>query len=247
MNCSEIQSRLTAYLDGELEGERGSVVRGHLRECQACRRVAGDEAALRDGLRTLEPLDPPPSLWAGVRAQLAAAEVADARRPAWRRAVARWAPAAPRFAAGGLVAAAAVAMLWWRSHRTAEPLPVPPSRGIAVAPSPTPTPTPRPDQAPQRGPTLPSDDVTADLAAESARITSTYAQTAEELLALARDARGRWSDARQTAFDTQVTMLRSGVDAAKEGRPRQRAWRELIRFLQGAVVRDDVALAGGAR
>src|SRR5678815_4584208 len=87
MSCESIREKLTAYLDGELEGERGSAVRGHLRGCEACRQIAADEAALRDGLRALPPLDPPPSLWAGVQARLAAAEAAEARRPRWRRAV----------------------------------------------------------------------------------------------------------------------------------------------------------------
>jgi anti-sigma factor RsiW len=66
MKCSDARSQLTAYLDGELEGDRGSAVRGHLRGCGACRSAAAEEAALRDELRALPPLDPPASLWAGV-------------------------------------------------------------------------------------------------------------------------------------------------------------------------------------
>src|SRR5438067_6919520 len=78
MTCNDMRAKLTAYLDGELEDDRGSAVRGHLRGCQACRDAARDEAALRDGLRALPPVDPPASLWAGVQARLARAEVADA-------------------------------------------------------------------------------------------------------------------------------------------------------------------------
>ena len=102
MSCDDVRPRLTGYLDGELEGDRGSVIRGHLRECAACRSVAVHEAALRDELRRLPPIDPPASLWAGVQARLAEAEVADARRPAWRRALARWVPLASRYALGAL-------------------------------------------------------------------------------------------------------------------------------------------------
>src|SRR6185437_4529417 len=101
--CETIQPRLTAYLDGELTDEHGSVVRGHLRECASCRQMATDEAALRDGLRALPSLDPPSTLWAGVQARLAAAEVADARTPRWRHAVARWmrwVPSLPGLAGG---------------------------------------------------------------------------------------------------------------------------------------------------
>ncbi|MDQ3369844.1 MAG: zf-HC2 domain-containing protein, partial [Myxococcota bacterium] len=78
MKCDDVRPRLTAYLDGELEGDRGTVVRGHLRSCEACRQVASDEAALRDGLRALPTLDPPPAMWATIQAQLAASEVAEA-------------------------------------------------------------------------------------------------------------------------------------------------------------------------
>src|SRR5688572_12533357 len=96
MKCESVREKLTAYLDGELEGERGSAVRGHLRGCDACRQIAADEAALRDGLRALPPLDPPASLWAGVQARLAAEEVKDAERPAWGRALAWLRPRAPQ-------------------------------------------------------------------------------------------------------------------------------------------------------
>src|SRR5439155_27132291 len=116
--CKTIQPRLTAYLDGELADDHGSVVRGHLRECSACRQIARDEASLRDSLRTLAPIDPPASLWAGVQAKLAAAEVADAHAPRWRRLFARWTPSLPRLATGGLVAAAAVAVVYWHTWRT---------------------------------------------------------------------------------------------------------------------------------
>ena len=241
MSCERIRTQLTAYLDGELEGHDGSVVRGHLRECAACRQAASDEAALRDGLRSLPPVDPPPSLWAGVQAQLAAAEVADAKRPAWRRALARWMPSAPRFAAGTLVAAAAIGVLWWRTQRTPDDGPAP-DQAIATpskAPDPAPAPAPSPVAPPEGG------DITADLAAEPARQTETYGDAAEELLALAGEARASWDSEQQTAFDTRVSELRGQIDRAPDGRPKQKAWRALIRYLQGAIVRDEIALAGG--
>jgi hypothetical protein len=250
LSCTEVQSRLTAYLDGELDADRGSAVRGHLRECAACRLVARDEAALRDGLRTLPTLDPPPSLWAGVQAQLAAAEVADAKRPAWRRALARWAPRAPTFAAGGLAAAAAITVLWWRAHRSPADEPTPPPSPVAthVAPAPTPAKPGTPDVR-AHGVMAPAgnDDVTADLAHDAERASASYAQAADELVALATEARTQWSDERKVAFDTKLVELRATIDHVAEGRPRQRAWRELIRYLQGAVIRDDIALAGGTR
>src|SRR5689334_15117379 len=119
MKCESVREQLTAYLEGDLSDDRGSAVRGHLRGCDACRDVATNEAALRDGLRSLPPVDPPASLWAGVQARLAAAEVADAQKPAWRRAVTRWMPKAPQLAFGSLAVAAAVIFLVVR-HRGAE-------------------------------------------------------------------------------------------------------------------------------
>jgi len=244
MSCDDVRPRLTAYLDGDLDAERGSVVRGHLRTCDACREVATTEAALRDGLRQLPAVDPPPSMWAGIQARLAEEEVAHARRPAWRRALARWAPSAPRFAAGGLVAAAAIAVLWWRSH------------GGPDAPSPvTPEPASIAANPPNKviGPTQvevggdASLDVTLDLAGEAARVTAHYGDEAEELLARAGEARAQWTVEQKDAFDAHVVELRGAIDAAADGRPRQRAWRELIRYLRGAAVRDEIAFAGGSQ
>lgn len=243
--CETIQPRLTAYLDGELDGEDGSVVRGHLRECAACRQIARDEAALRDALRVLSPVDPPPALWAGVAAQLAAAEVADARKPRWRRAIARWtpwarwAPTLSQLASGGLVAAAAVAMLTWRAHRADEPVP---NHLVRV-----PVPQTEPYHQERPAPVAPVvRDVTADLLAEPAQTTASYAQVIEELMGLAGAARVTWTDERRTAFDTRIAALRDGVTRAAQGRAQQRAQRALIRYLQGAVVRDEIVLASGA-
>ncbi len=238
MTCDDVRPRLSGYLDGDLDADRGAV----LRTCEACRAVATDEAALRDGLRQLPTVDPPASMWAGIQARLAEEEVAHSQTPAWRRALARWAPSAPRFAAGGLLAAAAVAILVWRAQ------------GGSDAPAITPEPAPVAETQPKViGPTQvvvgadSSSDVTADLAGEAARVTATYADAAEELLALAGEARGQWTTEQKDAFDAQVVELRASVASAAEGRPRQRAWRQLIRYLQGAVVRDDIALAGGAQ
>lgn len=237
MSCESTQRQLTAYLDGDLDAQDGSAVRGHLRECAACRQVASDEGKLRDHLRMLPPVDPPASLWAGVQAQLAAAEVADAKRPAWRRALARWMPAMPTFAAGGLVAAAAIVLVWWRTHRGPADEPVVPTTNVANVPAPAPK---RVDP-----PVSPAGDVTADLAGEKARITASYGDAAEELLALAGEARAQWTTEQKDAFDAKVGELRGLIERAPEGRAQQRAWRDLIKYLQGAVIRDDVALAGG--
>ncbi|HTR51193.1 MAG TPA: zf-HC2 domain-containing protein [Kofleriaceae bacterium] len=233
MTCGEARAKLTAYLDGELEGERGSAVRGHLRTCGACRQAATDEAALRDGLRDLPPVDPPSSLWAGVQARLAQAEMADAERPAWRRALARLVPS--RFVGvqlgfAGVAVALAVLLLAWRV-RGPEPARI-------ALPAPTPAPAPAPIAA--------GSDVTDELAAAAASETKGYADTAAELLADVAHERAHWSDDHKQAFDARVAELNKQIAAAADGRPRQKAYRALIRYLQRAAIRDDVALAGGA-
>lgn len=245
MTCDDVRPRLTAYLDGDLDPDRGTVVRGHLRTCDACREVAAQEAVLRDGLRDLPTVDPPTHLWATIQHQLAAAEVAESERPAWKRALARWAPMLPRFAMGGALAAAAITVLWWRTHDDAAPPPAPVQDRVVAMPSP---------KIEAAHPVTPSScnldapagtDVTADLAGEAARITACYAQTASELRVLATDARGSWSAEDQHAFDAQVASLQQAIDAAEDGRPRQRAYRALNRYLQITLTRDRVALASG--
>ena len=236
MTCEKIREQLTAYLDGELEGDRGTAVRGHLRTCEACRQIATDEAALRDGLRALPPLDPPTSMWAGIQARLADAEVAESKRPAWRRALTRWAPLAPRFGmVTGALAAAAV-LLVWRAHHHAEQQPAQVAHQETVV---TPPPAPAP---PVPAPSRPESDVSDDLAASAARVTDEYAQAAKELLKTARDEAAQWPADRQQTFYTRVAELQAAVDAATEGHPRQRAYRDMIRYLQRAAIRDEVAL-----
>ncbi len=241
MICDDARTQLTAYLDGELEGDRGSAIRGHLRGCDACRGIAQDEAALRDGLRSLPTLDAPSTMWAGVQRQLAAAEVADAEKPAWRRVLARWTPMAPRFGLAGAAFAVAAGVLVWRHHVSVTP----PQTPVATQDThdmPTPTaptaPAPTTTVALAAGGEL---DVTADLAAAPARTTASYGEAADELVHLAREARAQWPDDRKQAFDTKLADLRHDVEAAAEGRPRQKAYRALIRYLQGVTIRDEIA------
>jgi hypothetical protein len=243
MKCESVREKLTAYLDGDLEDERGSAVRGHLRGCEACQSIAHDEAALRDGLRSLPPLDPPASLWAGVQRRLAAEEVRDAERPAWRRAFAWLSPRAPQLGLAGAALAAAVILLVVRMQRDdVAKLPPGPTQEAVVVP---------PPEAPKPGTCnlTPADgDVTASIEADGPRITECYAQTARELLAAANEARTDWSDDRKQDFDAHLAPLQKRVVLATDERPRRDAYRKLIRYLQRAVIRDDVALAtiGGA-
>jgi anti-sigma factor RsiW len=248
MKCESVREKLTAYLDGELEGERGSAVRGHLRGCEACRQVASDEAALRDGLRALPSIDPPASLWAGVQQRLAAAEVADSQRPTWRRALGWLSSHAPQIGLASAALAAAIVLIVVRMQRD-DDTGGKPTAPVATSQQPTepkqvPVPSVQPSQSAHD-----DGDVTAALAAEPAQITASYAQTAHELLDAAKDARAQWSEDRKRDFDSQLAALQKKVASATDERPRREAYRKLIRYLQRAVIDDDVALAsvGGSQ
>jgi len=245
MTCSDTRAKLTAYLDGELDADRGTVVRGHLRTCAACRDIAEREAVLRDGLRALPPVDPPASLWANVQAKLAAAEVAESQRPAWRRALVRWTRSAwtTRLALAATAAGAAIVLLWWR-HQP-EPLETPPDQHVVIGPtvqkfSPT---APTPPHPTLCTPTTQTEaaDVTADLDAEADRVTASYCSEAEAQLAEA--AKADWPADQRKAFDARVAELRQRLAQASEPRLRHKVLRELIRYAQTARARDAVALA----
>ncbi len=249
MTCHDVHPQLTAYLDGELEGDRGSAVRGHLRGCEACRTAAHDEAALRDGLRALPQLDAPSEMWAGVQRQLAAAEVADADKPHWRHVVSRFAQQwfSPRFAVASAALAVVVCVWAWRlthEHAAADATHVAVPAPVAVPEPSGEAPTaPRPEspESPER-PESPG-DVAAAIDALPKQTSDAYAEASGELAKLAGEARAQWSADRQQEFDATLGELEHEVTTASEGRPRQKAYRTLIRYLQRVTTRDEVAFA----
>ena len=85
MTCRDCVQQLTGYLDGEVADERGAMIRGHLRGCADCQRVANHEALIRDELRALPSADPPAHLWAAIAASVAQQEVALAKQPRWQQ------------------------------------------------------------------------------------------------------------------------------------------------------------------
>ncbi|MEO6772862.1 MAG: zf-HC2 domain-containing protein [Kofleriaceae bacterium] len=237
MTCDDVRPQLTAYLDGELEGDRGSAVRGHLRGCEACRTTANDEAALRDGLRALPTLDAPSGMWAKIQTQLANAEIADSEQPRWRRVLARWSPqhwVTPRLAlASGAVAVIFCAWAWRAARRDHDLVP----RSALVLPQLPQVPVPAPT------PTLTTGDVATEIAALPKATSDSYAAAAAELEQLATQARTSWSALQQKQFDAKVAELQHDITTSGEGRPRQRAYRVLIRYLERATTRDEVAFA----
>ncbi|HET6611398.1 MAG TPA: zf-HC2 domain-containing protein [Kofleriaceae bacterium] len=114
MTCKRACALSSAYLNDELSAPAQRAVRGHLRVCESCRKTVEDEAAMVAGLAALAGSDdsePPPGLWDDVAARLAAAEIADSRRPRWQWA---WARVRPHLGVAGLLFGAAVAavVLW---------------------------------------------------------------------------------------------------------------------------------------
>jgi hypothetical protein len=126
----------------------------------------------------------------------------------------------------------------WRAHRHDD---AQPSQQLAshtpVAPPPAPLPAPPPPAV-----VAPAGDVSADLAAEPARVSADAKAAAAALLATARTEAASWPDDRKQAFEAKVSELSAAADAAADGRPKQRAYRDLIRYLQHAAIRDEVAL-----
>jgi len=91
--------RVTAFIDGALEGEELARVEAHVAECEACRVQAADERALRTRLRALPAPELPFGLEQRVRAKLR-------RRPRWPGAVRALLP----------LAAVLVLALWARGY-----------------------------------------------------------------------------------------------------------------------------------
>jgi len=235
MNCRDVERRLSAYLDGELDGAAASALRGHLRICADCRRAADEQAALVDQLARLDPPEPPAPLWNGILERLGEAEVADAHRSRWWLA---WHQLRRHALPSLAVAAAAVTLsIWvWKRGEGAEPTPA-----IAIAPAPAPTPSAPPFEPPPPA-TVPVDrDVLAELADDNRALDDAYRAAADDLLASATEERAAWRPALARAFDIRVAALRAAVDQAAPGERRERAWQGLIAYLQRAATGELVA------
>jgi hypothetical protein len=238
VTCADAQKRLTAYVDGELDDATGSAVRGHLRTCAACRAAADDELAVRDAVGKLPAPDVPGALWSQIADRLAAEEVADSKRSRWWL---WWQTARPRLVPALLVAGAATLAIAYvvkqRASREeqiasppAPPAPVTPAgpeiRDLAV----------RPSMALDcdLGARVP-EDAAAAVSGRPAAIERCYQAAADELLAMVATDRAGWPQRRAAEFDAELEAAQAAVATAAAGRPRERAWRAVIRLLQRAV------------
>jgi anti-sigma factor RsiW len=111
-------SRLSDYLDGELDEAGRRDVAAHLARCPACADVAHDLTEVRLLARALGQVEPPVDLWPALRSRLEQADVVvlpvdrpSGAPPLWRRAVR---VTTGQLAAAGLVLAlAGGAGAWW--------------------------------------------------------------------------------------------------------------------------------------
>ncbi len=271
MTCRDCVQQLTSYLDGDVADDRGAILRGHLRSCVDCQRVANHEALIRDGLRALPSADPPAHLWAAIAARVAQQEVALAKQSRWQHLIHRlrsWAHAAlgalafpqlgrvGRISVGVTAAVAASALLWWKVGQPATPvaqpslvMPVPTLASAGVTPGDKTPPVVAIERnevvlVPQ-GLAL-TNDVSAELQAEQRSMDASYMVAVAELQTDAARVATGWGPAARHTFEQRNQQLGAAVTAAKDPRGRARAYQAQLRFLQSAAI-DQVATIAGDR
>ena len=241
MTCADAIARLTAYVDGDLDDATGSAVRGHLRTCAACRAAADDELAVRDAVGKLPGPDVPGGLWTQIAARLADEEVADSKRSRWWL---WWQSARPRLVPALLVAGAATLVVAYvvkqRGDGESEQTEIAKPEPNVPAPAPGPGPHPETIRDPVRRTqdcdlSARGDDAAAAITGRAAAIEHCYQAAAEELLALVAADRAGWPERRAAEFTAELEAAQRAVTIAAAGRPRERAWRDMIRLLQRAV------------
>jgi hypothetical protein len=94
--------RLSAYLDGELDGDALAVAQTHLAACADCRRALDDLQRITRRARSLDDRPPERDLWAGIAARLSGEAGARVIPLAPRR---RFAFSLPQLAAAGIAVA----------------------------------------------------------------------------------------------------------------------------------------------
>ncbi len=102
-NCRRVGENLSAYLDGELQGEARRAVEEHLKGCAACRKELADLEATWQLLDDLEA----PIVPRNFQTQVVARAAAEAAESPWRRA---WGRSWVRTALAGAAAAGAAAL-----------------------------------------------------------------------------------------------------------------------------------------
>jgi hypothetical protein len=267
MRCRDVEALESAYIDGELDEARASAMRGHLRVCQTCRERVADLATLVEAAVRLEPMEPGPSLWAGIERGLAAAEIADSQRSwLWLR----WQALRPRLLPLAVGVAAAAVLVLWAARKDREPAPAVTS-GDQIGQA---SEQMRDQASGQAGPAAEQALAAADTARETfwqatdrdiAEADQRYLDTIEELRAIADQERANWPDDIRAAYDARVQafdlaasghrqVLGQAVDVRATGpvgdaRARDAlyaVYRAEIEFLQRAALQGPERIAAAA-
>lgn len=72
IDCPDIQEDVSLWMDGDLDPSRAEAVEEHLESCAECAAFHQDLNSIREGVKGLEPLEPPEHLWTNLRFQLEA-------------------------------------------------------------------------------------------------------------------------------------------------------------------------------
>jgi len=112
MRCRDVERWVTAYLEGDLDDNRASALRGHIRGCPCCEALVAEHVLLVESAAKAEMPDVPPELWASIEGALDGAEEADAQRS---RLWLWWPRLRPILAGAALAGATALALFLW--HR----------------------------------------------------------------------------------------------------------------------------------
>jgi len=117
MSCTNMESRILAYMDGRLKESERAEVDKHLAACHACSVRVNEFRAVNDLLGELPMVEPSPAFDVRVRARVAAEPM---KKQSWWS----WAWPVPRvaFAATALLAA----VLWLGYRNEPSPLPITP-------------------------------------------------------------------------------------------------------------------------
>lgn len=84
MNCRQIETELSAYLDGELPASQQADIAAHLAECGHCQQRLVEMRKLADGVAALPQLQPSPQFLGEVRARIRGqTEPAEVLQPSW--------------------------------------------------------------------------------------------------------------------------------------------------------------------
>lgn len=119
-SCRQIEPQLSLLADGDLDAREAANVQAHLRACEACRGLLADLERLRASARSLGPMAPPSSVWAGIDEQIRRGAAGIGTPPLQatgdRRAIWQWAGLA-----AGLLLVTTVVYLLGGDRRTVPP------------------------------------------------------------------------------------------------------------------------------